>query len=62
MPAMAILDRDGRLRRAPLPHGAQKAGLRAHIGAEITCTDGNRYPLLAESRTATRTSAASLPA
>src|SRR6266513_1936530 len=26
-------------------------GIAAHIGAEVTCTDGNRYPLLAESRT-----------
>jgi DNA polymerase III alpha subunit len=30
---------------------AKKAGIRAHIGAEVTCTDGHRYPLLAESRT-----------
>ncbi len=30
---------------------AKKAGVRAHIGAEITCTDGHRYPLLAENRT-----------
>src|SRR5580704_13886249 len=30
---------------------AKKAGIRAHIGAEITCTDGHRYPLLAENRT-----------
>ena len=50
MPAMALIDRDG-VYGAPRFHmAAKKAGIRAHIGAEITCTDGNRYPLLAESR------------
>src|SRR5262245_45009798 len=51
MPAIALIDRDG-VFGAPRFHlAAKKAGLRAHIGAEVTCTDGNRYPLLAESRT-----------
>src|SRR5213079_960066 len=51
MPAMALLDRDG-VYGAPRFHlAAKKAGIRAHIGAEITCTDGIVYPLLAESRT-----------
>ncbi len=50
MPAMALLDRDG-VYGAPRFHmAAKKAGLRAHIGAEITTTDGCRYPLLAENR------------
>ena len=50
MPALAILDRDG-VYGAPRFHmAAQKAGIRAHIGAEVTCTDGHRYPMLAESR------------
>src|SRR5436305_12272456 len=50
MPAMALLDRDG-VYGAPRFHmAAKKAGIRAHIGAEVACTDGNRYPLLAESR------------
>src|SRR5881628_2193315 len=50
MPAMALLDRDG-VYGAPRFHmAAKKAGIRAHIGAEVTCTDGHRYPLLAESR------------
>ncbi len=41
MPAMALLDRDG-LYGAPRFHLAmKKVGLRAHIGAEITC-DSNR--------------------
>ena len=48
---MALLDRDG-VYGAPRFHlAAKKAGIRAHIGAEITCTDGFRYPLLVESRT-----------
>ena len=50
MPAMAILDCDG-VYGAPRFHlAAQKAGLRAHIGAEITSETGIRYPLLAETR------------
>lgn len=51
MPAMGIIDRDG-VYGAPRFHlAAKKAGIRAHIGAEIACTDGRRYPLLAETRT-----------
>jgi error-prone DNA polymerase len=50
MPAMAIVDRNG-VYGAPRFHmAANKAGIRAHIGAEITCTDGASYPLLAETR------------
>src|SRR6516165_1659008 len=50
MPAMALLDRDG-VYGAPRFHlAAKKAGLQAHIGAEITSTTGIRYPLLAETR------------
>src|SRR5512146_1557061 len=50
MPAMAIADRDG-LYGAPRFHmAAQKVGVRAHIGSEITCTDGRSYVLLAASR------------
>jgi error-prone DNA polymerase len=51
LPALAILDRDN-VSAAPRFHAAaKKAGIRAHIGAEVTCTDGHRYPLLTESRT-----------
>ena len=50
-PALAILDRDNISSAARFHMAAKKAGIRAHIGAEITCTDGHRYPLLAESRT-----------
>ena len=51
MPALAILDRDNVSGAARFHMAAKKLGLRAHIGAEVTCTDGRRYPLLAESRT-----------
>jgi error-prone DNA polymerase len=50
MPAMALLDRDG-VYGAPRFHlAAKKAGIQAHIGAEVTSTTGIRYPLLAETR------------
>src|ERR1700730_18610094 len=50
MGALGLIDRDG-VYGAPRFHmAAKKAGIRAHIGAEVTCTDGLRYPLLAESR------------
>ena len=50
MPAMALLDRNG-VYGAPRFHmAAKKAGVRAHIGSEITCTNGVTYPLLVESR------------
>src|SRR5262245_14669989 len=50
MPAMALLDRDG-VYGAPRFHlAAKKAGVQAHIGAEVTSTTGVRYPLLAKSR------------
>jgi error-prone DNA polymerase len=50
MPAMALLDRDG-IYGAPRFHlAAKKAGIQAHIGAEVTSTTGIRYPLLAETR------------
>ena len=50
MPAMALLDRDG-VYGAPRFHmAAQKVGVRALIGSEVSCTDGTRWPLLCESR------------
>ncbi len=49
-PALALLDTDG-VYGAPRFHlAAKKVGVVAHIGAEITCTDGARYPLLVKSR------------
>ncbi len=53
-PALAMLDRDN-VSGAPRFHmAAKKAGIRAHIGAEVTCTDGHRYQLLAENQTGYR--------
>ena len=50
MPAMALVDRNG-VYGAPRFHmAAKKAGIRAHIGSEITCTNGLTYPLLVETR------------
>ena len=50
MPSMALLDRDG-LYGSPRFHlAAKKNGMRAHIGAEVTCESGWRYPLLVTSR------------
>jgi len=50
MPAMAIVDRNG-VYGAPRFHmAAKKAGVRAHIGSEIDCSNGAAYPLLAETR------------
>jgi error-prone DNA polymerase len=50
MAAMALVDRNG-VYGAPRFHmAAQKAGIRAHIGAEITCTNGICYPLLVATR------------
>ena len=50
MPAMAIMDRNG-VYGAPRFHmAAKRAGIRAHIGSEIACTNGVSYPLLVETR------------
>src|SRR4029077_2748124 len=50
MPAMGMVDRNG-VYGAPRFHmAAKKAGVRAHIGSEITCTNGWTYPLLVETR------------
>jgi error-prone DNA polymerase len=48
MPAMALADRDG-VYGAPRFHLAcREAGIRPHVGAEITVRGGDRYPLLVE--------------
>ena len=50
LPAMALADRDG-VYGAPRFHfAAKKAGVRAHVGAEVTATDGAVYTLLALNR------------
>jgi len=50
MPAMALLDRNGVYGSPRFHMTANKAGIRAHIGSEITCTNGYTYPLLVENR------------
>jgi len=49
--AMALLDFNGFYGSPRFHLAAQKAGVRAHIGAEISCEDGARYPLLVKNRT-----------
>jgi len=50
MPAMALVDRNG-VYGAPRFHmAAAKVGVKAHVGSEMTCTNGRTYPLLVESR------------
>jgi error-prone DNA polymerase len=49
--ALALLDFNGFYGSPRFHMAAQKAGVRAHIGAEISCTDGARYPLLVKNRT-----------
>src|ERR1051325_4044312 len=50
IPAMALLDRDGVYGAARFHLAAEKLGLIAHIGAEITLNDGSVLPLLVQSR------------
>jgi error-prone DNA polymerase len=49
MPSMALLDRDGLYGAPQFYLAANKIGIRAHIGAEVTCVQGWRYPLLVTS-------------
>ncbi len=46
MSSMALLDRDGLYGAPRFYLAAQKIGVGAHIGAEVTCVDGWRYPLI----------------
>jgi len=48
--AMALTDVDGVYGSPRFHIAAKKAGIQAHIGAEVTAKDGGRYTLLAESR------------
>jgi len=50
IPAMALLDRDGVYGSPRFYMAMKKLGLRGHTGAEVLCTDGGRYPLLAKNR------------
>ena len=49
--AVALMDRDNLCGAPRFYMAAKKIGAKAHLGAEITGDDGDRYPLLAESRT-----------
>jgi error-prone DNA polymerase len=49
-PAMALTDVDGVYGSARFHTAAKKAGIHAHIGAEVTAKDGGRYTLLVQSR------------
>src|SRR6202048_2809504 len=49
MPSMALLDRDGLYGAPRFYLAAKKFGLQAHIGAEVSCEDVWRYPLLVAS-------------
>jgi error-prone DNA polymerase len=50
MQTMALLDRDGVYGSPRFHLAAKKMRIRAHIGAEVTASDGWRYPLLVETR------------
>jgi error-prone DNA polymerase len=53
MPAMALLDRDGFYGSARFHMAAQKTGVRAHVGTELSIADESgtvNYPLLCKSQ------------
>ena len=50
MPAMALLDRNGVYGSPRFYMAAKKAGIKAHMGAEVTCEQFSRLPLLVQSR------------
>src|SRR6266853_6169457 len=67
MPAMALLDRDG-VYGAPRFHlAAEKNGLKAHIGAEITvrldegCASSSRFALMRAGRPRSQWAVAAIP-
>jgi len=51
MPSMALLDRDGIYGAARFHLSGKKAGVRAHVGAEISMSSGCLLPVLALNRT-----------
>ncbi|MGB0371046.1 MAG: DNA polymerase III subunit alpha [Opitutales bacterium] len=50
IPAFALCDRDGFYGNPRAHHTAQELGIRAHVGAEVTLSDGAVVPLLAATR------------
>ncbi len=51
IPAIALVDTDNVAGAPRFYMAAKKAGIRAHVGAEITAAAGGRYTVLVESRT-----------
>jgi error-prone DNA polymerase len=51
MPSMALLDRDGVYGAARFHLAGKKAGIRAHVGAEISMSSGCLLPVLVLNRT-----------
>src|SRR5690242_17968567 len=51
MPSMALLDRDGIYGAARFHLSGKKAGIQAHVGAEISLASGCLLPLLVLDRT-----------
>jgi error-prone DNA polymerase len=49
MPSMTLMDRDGMYGSPRFHLAMNKLGLTAHIGAEVTCTEGGRLVLLVSS-------------
>jgi error-prone DNA polymerase len=49
MTSMGLLDRDGLYGAPQFYLAASKIGVHAHLGAEVSCIDGWRYPLLVTS-------------
>ena len=50
MPAMALVDHNGVYGAPRFHQAAEAAGIRGHIGVELTVQGGDRYPLLVTSR------------
>src|SRR4029077_15348234 len=46
VPAMALMDRDGMYGSPRFHLAMNKLGLKAHIGVEVSCTEGGRLVLL----------------
>lgn len=51
IPAIALVDTDNVARAPRFYTAAKKAGIKPHIGAEITASGGGRYTVLVENRT-----------
>src|SRR4051812_4273536 len=50
IPAIGLCDRDGVYGSVRMHTSAREHGIRAHVGAELTMTDGSVVPVLVQSR------------